>query len=160
MNTTTTDWRDLTDQLTPHQIAQVEQLEHASAGWPLQPGDDASPDEKLVRCARSFIRENLAQIQFADIVVPADAIDSPSAWAEWEEGVWNRHYTAAWSTPCDETAVEISCWQYSDGRADERHVYITTEAQLDSAAARAVAAALLAAADKLDQLTGEQPPFM
>ena len=80
--TPTTTWCELADQLTAAQVRELEYLEasveaHAAAGF-----DIGSPR----RIAEAFIEENAAQVRFAHISAPPDAMKAPTRWREWDDG--------------------------------------------------------------------------
>ncbi len=79
--TPTTTWCELADQLTAAQVRELEYPEasveaHAAAGF-----DIGSPR----RIAEAFIEENAAQVRFAHIPAPPDAMKAPTRWREWDD---------------------------------------------------------------------------
>jgi len=85
-----TTWRDLADQLTPGQIAELEYCEREQ----IPPGIP-DPAQGQLNCARAMARSNLVQALCAGIAPPADAVDEPSAWQEWGDGRYGRMYSVA-----------------------------------------------------------------
>ncbi len=106
-----------------------------------------------------------------DIPAPADATGAPSGWLEVDEGRWWRTYTARRAVldfPRPElpnhdgqVVIEVVGHQYSDGETVERYVHVNGGGmdELTAGQAREVAAALIAAAEELDKLNGDAPPF-
>lgn len=151
MTTTTTTWRDFIEQLTAEQIADLERCEREQ----VPPGMNTSAH--FINAALSFIAENEAQKRCAHIPTPADAIGPPTHWVEWDDGVWARGYTA-WRGRAGGFEVQISAWQFSDGRPAERDIaFEDTDDSQDMTAdrARELAALLLEAAGLLDRLNTE-----
>jgi len=146
MTTTTTTWRDFIEQLTAEQIADLEHCEREQ----VPPGMNTSTH--FINAALSFIAKNEAQKRCAHIPTPADAIDPPTQWIEWDDGVWARGYTA-WRGRAAGFEVVIDAWQFSTDRPIERQiVFEDTDDEQDMTAdrARELAALLLEAADLLD----------
>lgn len=144
-----TTWRDLADQLTPQQVAELEYCEREQ----IPPG--LATEQHRLNGARAMIRRNIAQALCADIPVPADAIDTPSDWDEWqdEHQHFQRVYTAH-DAMIGGTRVQILGYQ-NEHNEIYRRIYVDgTLEDLDAATARTIAAALTAAADRLDQLDG------
>jgi hypothetical protein len=80
-------WRDLTDQLTPQQIAELEYCEREQ----IPPGL-AGPQGQL-NCARAMARRNLIQALCADIAPPAEAVAGEIYdWEERENDEFGRMY--------------------------------------------------------------------
>lgn len=145
--TTTNDnartWRDLIDDLTPEQVAELEYCEANQ----IPPGL-TEPHHQL-NYARAAIRSNLAQAFCAGIETPADAIDEPSVWIEWDDNVYQRVYTVH-KQQLGDVVVQVLGYQYSDDRIT-RAIFVDGDLDsLDAATARTIAAALTAAADQLD----------
>lgn len=144
-----TTWRDLADQLTPQQVAELEYCEREQ----VPPG--LATEQHRLNGARAMIRHNITQAVCAGVPVPADAIDEPSPWDEWtDEGQHFQRVYTAWDTTIDGTEVKILGYQNEHDRI-YRRIFIEGELDdLDAKTARAIGAALTAAADKLDQLDG------
>lgn len=85
-------WRDYAGQLTAEQI---ERLGYVERQWHnIFPG--AGEDRTgLVRMAAGHAADNAAQVRFAGIAAPADAIEAPGEWREYEGDVWSRFYDIA-----------------------------------------------------------------
>ena len=148
MNTTHDDaatWRDLTDQLTPKQIAEMEYCEREG----IPPGL-TGPQHQL-NCARMMARENMTQALCADIPTPPDAVQV-YAGEEWSGDRQGRMFVVATHT-VDGVTVEIVGIQFSDGTV-ERHILTSGDGleQMTAAQARQLAALLVEAADELDRL--------
>lgn len=146
-----TTWRDIADQLTPSQVESLEWLE----GDPLGGGLLTKPKQHL-DFARAWASENLEQSLHADVPPPAHAVEV-GEWRKSKEGVRCRDYRSVESPIAGlDVTLEIRGSQYTDGRVDGS-LGVTGEAltDLDAAAARQLAAELLAAADRLG---GDAPP--
>lgn len=140
-----TTWRDLADQLTPEQVAEIEYCERHQ----IPPG--IASEQTRINHARALIRSNLAQAFCADMPAPADAIDTPSEWIEWDDQHYERVYTAHQSA-VNGASITVVGYQRSDG-SYHRGIYVDgTLENLDSGTARTLAAALTEAADQLDRL--------
>ena len=138
----TTTWRDIADQLTPSQIDLLEWLEGNPLGGLL-----AKPEQHLM-FARGWASENLEQSLFADVVAPADAVEV-GEWRKSKTGVRCRTYrsTVGGIAGLDIT-LEMRGTQYTDGQIDCRMGLVGAGlADLDPAAVRELAAALLKAVD-------------
>jgi hypothetical protein len=137
-----TTWHDITDQLTPAQVGLLEWLQEDPLGGLL-----GRPEEHLL-IARGWARYNLEQSSHADVAAPAGAIEV-GPWRKSKSGDRSRSFRSVTGIDGLDVAVEISGSQYTDGRT-EGHVSLTGNlTNLDPAGARAVAAALLAAADRI-----------
>jgi len=153
-------WRELADQLTSEQISDLEHLDALAD----IPGSGFTADSPR-RIAEEFAVENAAQVIYADIPAPADAISPPTRWEEWDERTWARGFTSMRrrfeypaGTPGAQpqlVTVDVSGWQLTDGTC-ERSIYASGDAleSMTPEQAREVAAALLAAADRIDAVTG------
>lgn len=139
-----TTWQDIADQLTPDQIEHLQWLEGDPLGGIL-----ARPEQHLM-LARGWASYNIAQSFHADVPPPADAVEL-GAWIKQGDRERRRSFRCVTGIGGLAIAVEISGSQYTDGRIDGQ-VSLTGEVtNLDAAGARAVAAALLAAADRLER---------
>ena len=163
MNITTeqTSWRDLIAELTAEQITELEYCEREQ----IPPG--LTTEQNRINAAVLMIRRNHVQAVCADIPIPRDCIGEPSEWMEWDDGIYQRGYTN-WQEQRDGITVEILSNQYSDGRAVERTIWLTIDLidtngspcdEMNTDQARTCAALLAAAADELDRLAGDAPPF-
>jgi hypothetical protein len=96
MNTThddnATGWRDLADQLTPEQIAELEYCEREQ----IPPG--LADAEHQLNCARAMARENIIQALCADIPAPPGAVGRVYDWEEWSGERYRRMFSASAST--------------------------------------------------------------
>ena len=140
-------WRDLTDQLTPEQIGQLE-----SARWP----DDA---ERL-DIARDFAARNLLQVSLADVAAPAGTTKA-GAWCADGTDTKRTVYAGLWHVGNviteifgEQSADGSTVWQIECREADSTDGTITAEQ------ARALALVLTDAAELLDKLDGTSPPFV
>lgn len=149
-------WRDLADQLTPQQIAELEYCEREQ----VPPG--LTEPRHFLNSARRMIEDNLRQIKNAGIAAPADAIDEPSPWEDWDDERDARMYVAA-TIPVAGTNITVNVvgWQFDNGEI-ERSIatwYTQTpgrvghdDESMTPDVARRYAAALIEAADALDAL--------
>jgi hypothetical protein len=146
-------WRDLTDQLTAEQIAELEYCEREQ----LPPGI-AGPQGQL-NCARAMAQRNLVQAMCAGIATPTDAVDQPGDWEKWGDG-YGRMYSAAATRASEARSmrgerlwlVDIFGVQFEDGRIERNITAQVDDEPMTAADARRLAAALIEAADELDAL--------
>jgi hypothetical protein len=145
---TATGWRDLADQLTDEQLLQLEIYERRPPSPRM-----ADPAARLW-LARSMARSNLIQHLHAEIPLPADAagLDEVNNWQLWK-GTYSRLYTA-WSHIEDGLTVHVFGTQFADGRVERSITVEMPGPGMDARLARGCAAALLNAADLLDQFDG------
>jgi hypothetical protein len=149
-----TTWRDLTDELTPQQIAElVEYCEREQV-----PPGLASPQHQL-NGARAISRENIIQALCAGISAPADSIDEPSPWIEWDHGDYCRMFTstAARTVAGANITVMVLGNQFYDGRIErwiriDESAFSDADSGMTAEQARAPSAALAEAADELERL--------
>lgn len=102
--------------------------------------------------------EQRMQTQFGHIPIPGDAIDTPSAWLAWDDGLYGRGYTCYRRTAAG-YEVAIDAWQFSTDRPIEREIVFTDTnrgSDLTAEGARAVGRLLLEAADVLDRLSATE----
>lgn len=146
-NTATT-WRDLADQLTPEQIAQVEDFERAASHWP--PAEDGHPrSEGVLNVARKMAELNVAKMVLADVAPPTDAVVVHD-WMEWGDGSYQRLFTS-WSRKVGGGgSVDVHGFQFNDGRVERLIAYTEGDESLTAEQARQLAATLAEAADVLD----------
>lgn len=143
-----TTWRDIADQLTPAEVALLEWLErHGPAGLLAEP-------EQHLMLARGWASENLEQLLLADVAPPPEAVEV-APWRRNAAGERRRDYTAAETGVAGrDITLEVRGSQHTDGRVDGR-IGLTGDGlgDLDPTAARQLAAALLAAADRIEGRT-------
>jgi hypothetical protein len=145
MNTTHDDnaatWRDLADQLTPEQIAELEYCEREGV-----PPGIADAGHQLNH-ARKLAELNLARAMLADVPPPPDAIGEIDEWMDWDADLYQRTFES-WKHPACE--VSVLGQQFSDGRV-ERYILCDADTnELSAERAREIGAALMAAADEID----------
>ena len=136
-------WRDLQDELTAEQIANLAERENRHL---FPPG--------LVAAARVMARRNVLQALHADIPPPPDAVTLN----EWESSgstqrpaePASRVFTMGFRREDGDLSVELLGIQYSDGRVERTVLTQPAGEQLTGEQARRYAALLLAAADELD----------
>jgi hypothetical protein len=139
-----TTWHDIADQLTPSQAEQLEWLEGDPLGGLL-----ARPEQHLM-LARGWASYNLEQSLHADVPPPADAVEV-SPWLRLPGGARSRSFRSVTAIDGIDIAVEISGSQYTDGRIEGLVSLTGNLTNLTPVAARDVAAALLAAADRIEE---------
>ncbi len=150
MNTNVTTWRDLISELTPEQIAELEYCEQHQ----IPPGLDT--DAHRLNGARSMIRHNRAQREFAHVEPPADCRGPIDTWQQLDATTFTRAYTA-WNVEVGSIDVEVMGTQYSDGRVI-REIYCGGMDGIMAGQARRLAAALIDAADMIEQIDGNPYP--
>jgi len=150
-------WRDLIDELTAEQIAELEEFE-------AQPSDSCFVQAGLLKDARQYAAWNATdRVLFGHMPKPTDAKDT-GHWRQDGEH-WHRLF---WGTErvchsaececdhdddvvCDGVGkVDVVGQQFSDGLIS-RHVDLRSR-DLDAPGCRRLAAALLSAAEELDRL--------
>ncbi len=137
-----TTWHDIADQLTPSQAEQLEWLEGDPLGGLL-----ARPVQHLM-LARGWATYNLEQSFHADVPPPADAVEA-GPWLRLPAGARSRNFRSVTGIGGLDIAVETNGTQHTDGRI-EASVSLTGDlSSLSPADAREVAAALLAAAERM-----------
>jgi hypothetical protein len=134
-----TNWRNLTDQLTPAQIAELEREEETGC----DPG-------ALRWQARRYVEAALGDILQGHIEAPPDATEV-HAWETCyhEDGSWSRTFEGTHRRLGD-FSVEILGVQCEDGFTTREVKVAGGEDYMDSAQTRELAAALIAAADEVD----------
>lgn len=149
----TSNWRDLADQLTAEQVAELAHLEATG-----QPPGQADPREGYIRLARSMAQQNIVNQMCVDLPAPAGAVEMFD-WMEWDDGEYRRQFTVS-KTRLHGVVVELGGTQHSDGRV-EHCIVIADDAEEDigltADQARAVAQVLLAAAGELDRVSDSAP---
>jgi hypothetical protein len=130
-------WRDVTDQLTAAQIAQLERLER-------------DEPQTLLDMARQWAAENISTaMPFDEVAPPAGATRT----FEWQlDSNWYRDFEGT-TRRGRHARVQIFGRQQADG-STRRWITVHTRHldALDAAAARELAAALTDAAEELEQL--------
>jgi hypothetical protein len=149
-----TTWRDLADQLTLDQLTWMELFERDALG---DPGEVSAV---LLDAARGHSRQNLEDdALFGHLSTPAGA-RKVFHWEDDGTGHWSRRFAGTErgvELPSDsrfrnKADVDIEGVQHADGSI-ERAVYVNANGvELTAAAARDLAATLIAAADEADQL--------
>ena len=124
------DWRDLADQLTPEQVAELERTEQswermAQSRSPYLRNASTSGDDRrheLLSMARLRVKENGVAAKL-DRLAPIAAPPDTYAVQPWDErhqddnGVWFRDFkVAAW--PVEWVEILIEGYQYEDGRCE------------------------------------------
>lgn len=142
-NGNATTWRDLVDQLTPEQVAELEYCEQEQ----IPPGV-FSPETQL-NCARAMARHNITQALCADVALPPHVGGDVCDWEEWGDG-YGRLYTVS-VREVGGLTVEVLGVQFDDGRT-ELSVLAREADHMSGEQARQLAAMLVEAADEMDRL--------
>lgn len=140
-----TTWRDLADQLTPGQVAELEYCEREQV-----PPGLASAGGHL-NYARKLAELNIARAVLADVAAPVDAVEIDE-WTDWDDGLYQRDFTSWVHSGCE---VALRGFQFSDGRT-ERYIWCGGCDELTADDARQLAVALVEAADTIDRLEGRR----
>jgi hypothetical protein len=137
----TTTWRDLTYQLTPAQIAEMEEWE------------SRHPDEQqgLILEARSYAEDNLVSaVMFPHVTPPPDA-SWLGGWVE-RSGKWSREFNGT-KRELGQFVVTIAGYQHADGTEVRYALVLSSDSEEFTAQdLRAAAAIQIEAADELDRL--------
>lgn len=153
-NDTVTTWRDYASQLTAEQVASLEHCESR-----LSPPVAAHPQgvAALAEHARDMAETNAVDARYADVPLPAGAIQNDGWSRHSDTGNWYR--LIEWATiPTQTPAVEVCVdgRQATDGTFTRDVAIYAEDVRLTAMQARALAAALSAAADELDRLDGRE----
>jgi hypothetical protein len=145
--TTTANWRDITG-LTAEQTNQ------------LTAGANLMTEDELIELALQMAAQNHLQASLTHIPVPAGAV-TVSAWYDDGETCTREVYGTAWNVgnvnariTGEQSSSGVTAWRVEVDPVER------TIGDLTAAQAREMAAAMLQAADELDRLTEESPPFM
>jgi hypothetical protein len=139
-------WRDIADQLTPHQIAHMETLERHIADHP----------DGLLYFARRYAAENLRHsVMFGHIKPPPDAAHC-FGWQQAgdDDARWFREFWGEQIQPGDVgLLLGLTGRQFSDGRCERTGVMVAGKHinQLTAAQARELARLLVEAAVEIEQ---------
>jgi hypothetical protein len=152
-----TAWRDLRDQLTGEQIARFEELERDPNQLVRSTRNPRLrwTREALLESARLAASNNLAGAMYADMERPGGSV----VVLGWESGTDSRYFRGtSWVIERNnretDMCVDVVGTQYGDGRV-ERFVGLDDD-DMSVEQARALAAALLEAADEIDRFAGNQ----
>ena len=140
-------------QLTPEQIAILEDPERHRQDY----GTPWS-DSELLDIARRYARRNITdEVLFGHIAPPADATRTNGWWRDRHDN-WTRGFHGT-QRAVDDVFVRVGIFgtQSADGSVTTRHIRVHTIHEFDAAGARRLAAAILDAADELDELQAERP---
>ena len=142
--TTVTTWRDLTG-LTDEQTAQLA-------------ADTVQTDADLLEIAQAMVERNHLQTTYAHITKPTARV---GAWYDDGETITRTIYG---TETVMQTVTARVVGEQNSGGAIAVGIEVTENPGTDGAGmtagqARELAAALLDAADELDRLTGDAPPF-
>jgi hypothetical protein len=161
-------WRDLTDQLTPEQIAELENCERnprtifeLPGGLRCQTAEELR--DSLLRWAREYASDNIAGLLYADVPEPA-GVNRLYGWdgtSDFRIFDSTRRAVEINGTDDDGAAlfvsVDIAGTQYPDGRV-ERGIRIDGVGSIDLLTleqARRLGQALIEGADEVDQLVAQ-----
>ena len=146
-NTATT-WRDLADQLTPEQVASMEQAE-IDFGIP----DKDKQAALLLDFAREHCEFNIVDAAYADVSLPAGAQSDSSGWERNSDGSgYSRSLVWRDFEGIGTAAIAIDGRQRADGSFTRQVSVYAENTPLTAAEARQLAAGLLEAADQLGAL--------
>ena len=164
-------WHDLADQLTPDQMSRLERIERCyrdeaqkpKRWWSTAPRSDSDIARLLLHFARTDAAENLRDVLFAGVALPAGAV-SAYPWGPEDYRVFQG----------EECHIEddIRVWthgiQHTDGRIDDGTIEAPAisvdglfwEKNISSETARHLANVLIAAADEVEAMNGyDEVPF-
>src|ERR1700738_3599623 len=148
-----TTWRDLADQLTPEQIAGLEDCERRFKTDGV--ADDPRAQTSLLGFARQYAEHNLVDAAYADVVLPPGASTDSEGWGkDLKLGGYRRSLLWRSDGNPGDVSVDIDGWQRQHG-SFTRHISLwgtDDGGALTSAQARRIAAMLLDAAHELDRL--------
>lgn len=146
-----TTWRDLADQLTPDRAAGIERLEgHLSP----EVRETAQARQALLDVARDEVRRGAMDARYAGVPLPAGASPCGESWG-WNavEGCVDRAVEwASFDAGHPDADVLVDGRQRVDGGFTAQVSLYCENAHLTADQARALASALQAAADRLDDL--------
>lgn len=159
---TVTDWRDVADQVTPKQIAELIESEQSRL--------DASPTSPcrvnavadLIALARQYADTNALQRKYAHIPHPHDAF-TVDGWTDENGEVFRTFAGSSWRVPVTggpgfihthhaDIPVEIRGVQHADGKTDRRVAIGDMPEDLSPATARVLAESLTAAHAEIERL--------
>ncbi len=149
---TTTTWRDITG-LDDEQTVIMEEHERMFLGHHPQ------AEAILIEQAEYMAACNRIDTDYADVAVPAGA--HADRWVRDDNGEWSRSLEWA-QVPTTVAAVDLYLdgSQNLDGSHTTQVSLYSDGTHLSAEQTRGLAAALVHAADELDKLTGDAPPFM
>jgi hypothetical protein len=114
-------WRDLADQLTPEQIAILEDPERHRRDY----GTPWS-DSELLDIARRYARRNITdEVLFGHIAPPADATRTNGWWCDRHDN-WTRGFHGTQRADSVVVRVGIFGTQSADGSVTTRHIGVHT----------------------------------
>jgi hypothetical protein len=163
-NTPTT-WRDLADQLTPEQIARLEESERnyrldavSLPVWCTGPRTDSDIARTLLGFARDHVADNHNDVLFAEIALPAGAVSA----LPWDSDGWRCFDGSSWciertTRGAADIQVTIVGVQYADGRI-ERQIEVHElhhDEPITPLEAQQLGAVIAAAADEVDRLSSD-----
>jgi hypothetical protein len=160
-----TSWRDLMDQLTPEQIAKLEKSESryrrmavSEPAWctwiPRTAADVAST---VLSVARSYVADNLNDVLFAEIALPAGAVTA----LPWDSDGSRCFDGPSWCIERNgidpDIEVQIVGVQYADGRVERRIAVgeVHHDQPLTPFEGQQLCAVIAAAADEINRLSSD-----
>jgi hypothetical protein len=169
----TPSWRDLADQLTRQQIAELESCAHSNKRTvELRYAEngprwvDRGPrwdDDALLHKARDYAEENLSDALYAHVPPPAGVVDLWGHWADEGDGIEQRRFDGASRRielrRGEDALVTIWGSQYPDGHADReiRLCNSDSDATMTLAQARQLGHAILDACNEAQQMNNCDP---
>jgi hypothetical protein len=159
-----TTWRDLADQLTPEQIARLEESERTyrsdavslPMSWTWVPRTEGDIARTLLGFARTDAAGNLNEVLFTEIALPAAAVSA----LPWEPDGWRCFDGTSWCIERDhgeDIQVQIVGVQYADGRVERRIAVgeLHHHEPIIPLEAQQLATVVAAAADEIDRLSSD-----
>jgi hypothetical protein len=133
-------WREIADQLSHEQIAEIARFEASERG---------DKPHALLTIARGMAAENMAATVLSDLPTPAGAV-SVDRWEHISDDTWGRHFNGT-TRRVGPATVTIHGEQFSDGHC-KRWISFRDADELTSAQMRELIAAECAATDEMDGL--------
>jgi hypothetical protein len=160
-----TTWRDLADQLTPEQIAELEESERrhrrnavenpAWCTW--LPRTEADIASRVLEHARNLVADNLNDVLFAEITLPAGAVSA----LPWDSDGWRCFDGKSWCIERNargaDIQVKIVGVQYADGRVERQLAVhkLHADEPITPHVAQQLGAVIAAANAEIDRLSSD-----
>jgi hypothetical protein len=126
-----------------------------------RPAEDARIAAREAAEDKRMAASDAAQLRYANIPAPAGATKIDPWYRFGAEDEWLRYFEGTRIGETGRLAVGVGGWQYCDGKVEYNAQVLGDDvANLSAEDARLLAERLSAAADALDRLTGDAPPFM
>lgn len=143
-------WPQYADELTPRQIEHLEYV--AALDLPEYVPTPERRAVELLELARAYVERNRKNVEYADVPVPAGAV-AEYEWGSSFPGEWRRSLVwGDYPTEVQDVHVLICGFQKPDGTYTRQiGLFVDDDMELTVEQARALAAALLKAADDFDR---------